>query len=118
MTAIKHTSTLLGCALGTFAVSQLALAGPGCVMVGPDYEEPPAPLESDWLDYEDPRLDSVSPLAPEWWRAAFEDATLDRLIEMRDADVRAPLIGGPMLARTQLAQIAGDLKRSFIISEC
>jgi uncharacterized surface protein with fasciclin (FAS1) repeats len=30
MTTIKQTSTLLGCALGTFAVSQLALAGPGC----------------------------------------------------------------------------------------
>jgi ABC-type branched-subunit amino acid transport system substrate-binding protein len=30
------------------------------------------------------------------------------LIEMRGAGVRAPLLGGPMLARSQLSQVAGD----------
>ena len=88
----------------------VALAGPGCVMVGPDYEEPPAPLESDWLDYEDPRLDSVSPLAPEWWRAAFEDATLDRLIEIALADNLTLRSAGlrVMQARQQLAIAVGN----------
>lgn len=51
------------------------------------------------------------------WRATRADVYLydgnvlsavDLLIEMRDAGVRAPLLGGPMLARTQLSQIAGD----------
>ena len=40
-------------------LAAVALASPGCVMVGPDYQEPPAPLETQWLEYEDPRLDSV-----------------------------------------------------------
>jgi NodT family efflux transporter outer membrane factor (OMF) lipoprotein len=91
-------------------LAAVALAGPGCVMVGPDYEEPPAPLESDWLDYEDPRLDSVSPLAPEWWRAAFEDATLDRLIEIALADNLTLRSAGlrVMQARQQLAIAVGN----------
>jgi ABC-type branched-subunit amino acid transport system substrate-binding protein len=51
------------------------------------------------------------------WRAAPADHYLvdadvlsaaELLIEMRDSGVRVPLLGGPMLARTQLSQIAGD----------
>jgi ABC-type branched-subunit amino acid transport system substrate-binding protein len=50
------------------------------------------------------------------WREAPADAYLfdgdvlaavELLIDLRDAGVHASLIGGPMLARTQLAQIAG-----------
>jgi ABC-type branched-subunit amino acid transport system substrate-binding protein len=54
------------------------------------------------------------------WRAAPADAYLyegdvlsaaELLIEMREAGVRAPLLGGPMLARSQLPQIASDAVR-------
>jgi ABC-type branched-subunit amino acid transport system substrate-binding protein len=54
--------------------------------------------------------------ALEDWRAAPADHYLvdadvlsaaELLIEMRDAGVRAPVFGGPMLARTQLSLIAG-----------
>ena len=91
-------------------LAAVALAGPGCVMVGPDYEEPSAPLESQWLDYEDPRLDSASPLAPEWWRAAFRDAALDRLIEIALADNLTLRSAGlrVMQARQQLAIAVGN----------
>jgi ABC-type branched-subunit amino acid transport system substrate-binding protein len=55
--------------------------------------------------------------APEDWRARPADQYLydgdvlsaaELLVEMRGSGVRAPLLGGPMLARTQLSQIAGD----------
>lgn len=86
------------------------LAGPGCVMVGPEYEEPPAPLESNWLDYEDPRLDTTSPLAPEWWRTAFSDPSLDRLIEIAVADNLTLRSAGlrVMQARQQFAIAVGS----------
>jgi ABC-type branched-subunit amino acid transport system substrate-binding protein len=53
----------------------------------------------------------------EEWRALPADiyliqgdvlASADLLIEMRGSGVRAPVLGGPMLARTQLSQIAGQ----------
>jgi ABC-type branched-subunit amino acid transport system substrate-binding protein len=56
-------------------------------------------------------------LALDDWRAVPADVYLydgdvlsaaDLLIEMRSSGVHAALFGGPMLARTQLSQIAGD----------
>ncbi len=66
----------------TAIVSAAALASAGCMMVGPDYQAPEPPLESRWLEYEDPGLDSESPLAAEWWKATLRDPNLDRLVEI------------------------------------
>jgi NodT family efflux transporter outer membrane factor (OMF) lipoprotein len=87
-----------------------ALAAPGCVMVGPEYEEPEAPLEANWLDYEDPRLEETSPVAPEWWRAAFHDPALDRLVELALADNLTLRSAGlrVLQARQQLAIAVGN----------
>ncbi len=63
-----------------------AMIGPGCVILGPDYDTPGAPLETDWLAYEDPRLESTSPLAPEWWTTTLRDPVLDRLVQTSVAD--------------------------------
>ncbi len=52
------------------------------MMVGPDYQEPEPPLEGRWIEYEDPGLDSKSPLAPEWWKSTLKDPVLDRLVEI------------------------------------
>ena len=52
------------------------------MMVGPDYQEPEPPLESRWIEYEDPDLDSESPLVPEWWKSTLKDPVLDRLVEI------------------------------------
>ncbi|MGD8206672.1 MAG: efflux transporter outer membrane subunit [Thiohalocapsa sp.] len=93
----------------TVAVAAM-LSGSGCMMIGPEYEEPAAPVESDWLDYEDPRLDATSPLAPEWWRAAFSDPALDRLIEIALADNLTLRSAGlrVLQARQQLAIAVGN----------
>jgi len=52
----------------------------GCAL-GPDYREPEAPVESEWLETGDERISSKQPVDPEWWRTAFSDPVLDRLVE-------------------------------------
>jgi NodT family efflux transporter outer membrane factor (OMF) lipoprotein len=59
----------------------LALLASGCMTVGPDYQVPTAPVMPDYLEYEDPLLDTTAPAAPEWWKTAFNDPILDRLVE-------------------------------------
>lgn len=52
----------------------------GC-MVGPDYKPPAARVATQWLQFEDPRLKATSPVEPQWWRQAFQDPVLDRLVD-------------------------------------
>jgi len=63
-------------------VSSATLLSAGCMMVGPNYETPEPPLETRWIEYEDPGLDSESPLAPRWWQSTLKDPVLDRLVEI------------------------------------
>ncbi len=55
-------------------------------MLGPDYETPPAPVETEWLEYEDPSLETTPPVLPEWWSHAFGDPVLDQLVQTALAD--------------------------------
>ena len=87
-----------------------ALLAPGCTMLGPDYEPPTAPTETDWLDDADSRVESAVPVAPEWWKSAFGDPVLDQLVEtalgenlsLRSAGLRV------LQARQQLAIAVGN----------
>ncbi len=65
---------------GLTAVVSCAVLSAGCVLLGPDYEDPAPPLATDWRAREDGRLDTTSPVAIEWWRLAFQDAVLDQLV--------------------------------------
>jgi len=88
----------------------LALLAGGCAMVGPDYKAPKAPVQDDWLEYEDPQLDSMAPVAEQWWKTAFNDPILDRLVDtalaqnlsLRSAGLRV------LQARQQLAIAIGN----------
>jgi NodT family efflux transporter outer membrane factor (OMF) lipoprotein len=79
-------------------------------MLGPDYEEPTPPLETEWLAYEDPMLDSASPVVTDWWKKAFNDPVLDTLVQTsleenltrRSAGLRV------LQAREQLAIAIGN----------
>lgn len=51
-------------------------------MVGPEYEPPEPPLEETWIEFEDPDLDSKSPLAPDWWKSTLKDPVLDHLVDI------------------------------------
>jgi len=50
-------------------------------MLGPDYQQPMALVESDWLDIGDPLVSDDSPVDPRWWQTAFQDPVLDQLVE-------------------------------------
>ena len=54
----------------------------GCTTLGPNYKRPAADVESEWRDYHDPGISSISPSDPQWWTRAFRDPMLDELIEM------------------------------------
>ncbi len=87
-----------------------ALIAAGCTTLGPDYEEPTAPVQTDWIEYEDPLLAATSPIEPEWWKAAFNDPALDQLVDtaltenltLRSAGLRV------LQARQQLAIAVGS----------
>ena len=59
-----------------------ALIVSGCTMLGPDFKEPAAPVESSWLYVADPLVSSEPPADPKWWQTAFQDPALDRLVEV------------------------------------
>jgi NodT family efflux transporter outer membrane factor (OMF) lipoprotein len=53
----------------------------GCTNLGPDYVQPEAEVESEWLESGDPLVSSQPPADPAWWKNAFHDADLDRLVD-------------------------------------
>ncbi len=54
----------------------------GCTSVGPDYETPTSQVESDWLHYKNKQMAETQPLAVKWWDSAFNDSTLNALVEI------------------------------------
>lgn len=57
-----------------------------CTVLGPDYQQPEAPLEKDWIETGDPAVSSESPADPRWWQSAFHDPALDKLVEIALAE--------------------------------
>ena len=70
----------------------------GCINLGPDYEQPEAEVEPDWLLTENGSVSSDSPISEQWWQQAFQDQDMDRLIDLslsqnltlRSAGLREP----------------------------
>jgi NodT family efflux transporter outer membrane factor (OMF) lipoprotein len=52
----------------------------GCINLGPDYTQPEAAVEPNWLDIENALVTSQPPADPNWWRTAFQDPDLDQLV--------------------------------------
>jgi NodT family efflux transporter outer membrane factor (OMF) lipoprotein len=52
----------------------------GCLQLGPDYVEPDAPVETDWLEIDNQYVSTESPAGPRWWESAFNDPELDWLV--------------------------------------
>ena len=69
-------------ALKTISLSLLsALITSGCTMLGPDFQEPTAPVETDWIETGKPHISSEPFIDTRWWETAFQDPELDRLVE-------------------------------------
>src|SRR5689334_20765189 len=47
--------------------------------VGPNYCRPPAPVASEWIEANDPRVHGPPPRDGDWWEV-FQDPTLNSLI--------------------------------------
>ena len=70
------------CLSKAFALSVLfVLIASGCTTVGPDYVAPTAPVETEWLKQDVPFDYRTTAVEPEWWKGAFKDPILDRLVE-------------------------------------
>ncbi|RRJ83992.1 efflux transporter outer membrane subunit [Aestuariirhabdus litorea] len=63
------------------SLSLLALGMGGCTLLGPDYQAPEPQLMEQWSSPQPPPVSSQSPTDPRWWRTAFNDPVLDRLVE-------------------------------------
>jgi NodT family efflux transporter outer membrane factor (OMF) lipoprotein len=59
----------------------LAMTMAGCTMLGPDYQVPTAPVQTNWLEYEDPLLNDTRQEDSLWWKNAFHDPLLDQLVQ-------------------------------------
>ncbi|MGA8240017.1 MAG: hypothetical protein WB818_05550, partial [Desulfobacterales bacterium] len=102
---MKHSITFITLLVG------LACFFSGCAMVGPDFKPPTAKVATQWLDYEDPRLKTTSPVEPLWWKQAFQDPVLDKLVDealaenltLRSAGLRV------LQARLQLLIVKGTI---------
>lgn len=65
----------------SFAIVLFATLFSGCTTLGPDYKEPKAAIEKKWIDYKDPSVKSSPALTKKWWHKAFNDRTLNTLVD-------------------------------------
>jgi NodT family efflux transporter outer membrane factor (OMF) lipoprotein len=83
----------------------------GCMKIGPDFVRPDAPhLSANWLDAQDSRVTNQSADYRQWWQA-FNDPTLDRLIDTAHQQNLSLRIAGLRVleARAQLGIAVGKL---------
>ena len=94
---------------GALALASLFLVS-GCKTVGPDFEQPEAPVADTWLDAEDERVDTTSAAYQDWWEV-FDDPALSDLIDTAYRQNLSLQVAGlrVMEARAQLG-IATGLK--------
>ncbi|MDR3534279.1 MAG: efflux transporter outer membrane subunit [Rhodopila sp.] len=87
----------------------LALAMTGCA-VGPDFETPKAKVQDNWIENSDQRVATKTTMSARWWRA-FNDPTLDKLIDLASQQNLPVQIAGLRIleARAQLGVAIGNL---------
>src|SRR5690242_8468921 len=88
-----------------FASALLALEA--CA-VGPDFKRPEVSIQSEWSAQGDPRVATTSAANSQWWKT-FNDAALDRLVELAYEQNLPLQIAGLriMEARAQLGVLSG-----------
>lgn len=93
---------------GALPVLVLALAVSGCAL-GPNFVQPEAAVRDDWIEKGDDRV-SIAQIRSKWWEA-FQDPTLDRLVEIAaEQNLPVQIAGLRILeARAQLGIATGLL---------
>lgn len=81
----------------------------GCMMVGPDYQAPEAPVAEKWLGWSD-KPDKNTPDLRDWWRI-FHDPVLNKLIDLASEQNLTLMSAGARVleARAQLGVAVGEL---------
>ena len=81
----------------------------GCTMVGPDFLRPSTKLSSEWLEANDPRIETAPATYREWWKA-FDDPVLEHLIQTAYEQNLSLRIAGVRVfeARAQLGIAVGE----------
>lgn len=82
----------------------------GCTTLGPDFIEPKAAVEPNWLEVNNTLITDKSPVQAKWWKNAFHDPLLDQLVEtalkqnltLRSAGLRV------LQSQQQLAIVVGN----------
>jgi len=113
--------TVLAAASGCTSVSRWVQQG---FKVGPDYCRPPAPVADNWIDFENPDVESAPTDYSSWW-SIFGDPVLDQLIDnasqqnltlqtagMRILEARARLGIARGSVFPQIQQAYGDFART------
>ena len=82
----------------------------GCTKVGPDYVRPETAVSQTWLESGDQRVKTEPAEYRNWWKA-FNDPTLDRLIDTAYRENLTLRIAGARVleARAQLGATIGNL---------
>src|ERR671924_469285 len=82
----------------------------GCVMVGPDYRQPPVTVSPNWLEVDDQRVKTGAADHRDWWKV-FNDPILDRLIDTAYRENLSLQVAGVRVleARAQLDIVIGEL---------
>ena len=65
---------------GAVSLLSMVLALSGCA-VGPDFVKPEAKVDENWSEKGDPRVATQTAVNSQWW-SAFNDPTLDQLIQL------------------------------------
>jgi NodT family efflux transporter outer membrane factor (OMF) lipoprotein len=93
---------------GAVSLLSIVLGFTGC-SVGPNYVKPQVTLNADWTEKADPRITTQAAADSAWWRA-FNDSTLDRLIQLAYHQNLPLQIAGLriMEARAQLGLAVGQ----------
>ncbi len=91
-----------------FALS-MSLFMSGCMMVGPDYQAPEAPVAEKWLGWSE-RPGKNSPDLRAWWRI-FHDPVLNKLIDIASEQNLTLMSAGARVleSRAQLGVAVGEL---------
>lgn len=86
----------------------LAIVTSGCA-VGPDFQTPKAQVQQNWIENGDKRV-AQAPMSSLWWKA-FNDPTLDKLIQLASEQNLPVQIAGLRIleARAQLGIAIGNL---------
>ncbi len=87
-----------------------AILAAGCTKVGPDYVRPETAVSQTWLEAGDKRVKTEPAEYRNWWKA-FNDPTLDRLIDSAYRENLTLRIAGVRVleARAQLGATVGNL---------